>query len=108
MEDNKKRTVFMTGGTGVMGFETLKEFSRRLDRFEIRLLARPSRKNRRKLAPYLKRPEISVTWGDLQNYEDVAKGVWHRHHTGMNHITGAGRAIRSWQESMIITAYQRS
>ena len=75
MKDNKKRIVFMTGGTGVMGFETLKEFSRRLDRFEIRLLARPSRKNRRKLAPYLEHPEISVTWGDLQNYEDVAKAM---------------------------------
>lgn len=71
----KKRTVFITGGTGVMGFETLKEFSGRLDRFDIRLLARPGRKNRKKLKPYMAMKGVTVVWGDLMNPDDVKKAM---------------------------------
>ena len=69
-----KTKVFITGGTGVMGFETVKEFSNRLDRFEIRLLARPSKKNRRLLKPYIRRG-MTVVWGDLMNPGDVAEAL---------------------------------
>lgn len=70
----KKTKVFITGGTGVMGFETVKEFSNRLDRFEIRLLARPGRKNRRLLRPYI-RMGMTVVWGDLMDPRDVAEAL---------------------------------
>lgn len=73
--NNRKRVVFITGATGVMGSETLREFSRRLDRFCIRLLARPGRKNRRKLAPYMRMEGITVVWGDLMNYDDVVRAM---------------------------------
>ena len=36
-----KKTVFLTGATGTMGHAGLVELSKRLDRFNITLLARP-------------------------------------------------------------------
>lgn len=62
----------MTGSTGVMGFASLKLFCKHLDQFELRLLARPSKKNREKLAPYMAMPGVTVIWGDMMNSEDVA------------------------------------
>ena len=42
---NKKR-IFITGATGNMGFSAFKELLDRRDRFDIVLLARPSKKNK--------------------------------------------------------------
>lgn len=68
-----KTTVFLTGATGTMGFAALQEFIQRPDQYTLRILARPSKKNKEKLAPYLN--QIEVVWGDLTSYEDVLKGV---------------------------------
>ena len=70
-----KKTVFLTGATGNMGWSGFRELLRKKDRFDIRLLARDSRKNRKLLAPYLDDPAVTVVWGDLMNLEDVKKGV---------------------------------
>lgn len=67
--------VTITGGTGVMGYRTLQEFIKYPDEFEIRLLARDSKKNRKKLAPYIDRYGVEVVWGDLMNPDDVRKAV---------------------------------
>ncbi len=68
--------IFLTGATGVMGScglnELLKE--RNNDGTDITVLARPSKVNRKKLAPYIDNG-VTVIWGDLLNYDDVAKGV---------------------------------
>ena len=64
-----KKRVFITGATGTMGWAGLQEFMQRLDRFDITVLARPSKKNKEKLAPYADR--IRIVWGDLTKYEDV-------------------------------------
>ena len=69
-----RRTVFMTGATGNMGWAGFQELLKK-DRFNIRLLARDSKKNRRKLAPYMSRQDVTVVWGDLTRYEDVLRGV---------------------------------
>ena len=45
-----KKTVFLTGATGTMGHAGLVELSKRLDRFNITLMARPSKINKEKLA----------------------------------------------------------
>lgn len=70
-----KKTVFMTGATGNMGRAGFMELYGRRDRFSIKLLARPGKKNRKLLAPYLDDPSVTVIWGDLMNYDDVLKGV---------------------------------
>lgn len=70
-----KKTVFLTGGTGNMGWAGFKELYSRKDRFDIRLLARDSAKNHRMLDRYASDPSVTVIWGDLTRYEDVLEGV---------------------------------
>lgn len=72
---DRRTVVFMTGATGVMGSKTLEEFTRRLDRFKVRLLVRPSRKNRKKMSRYLGIDGIEVVWGDMMNADDVSRAI---------------------------------
>lgn len=73
MTQHSKKTVFLTGATGTMGFAGLKEIVKKLDHIDLVILARPSEKNKKLLAPYV--DKIQVIWGDLNNYDDVLKGV---------------------------------
>ena len=70
-----KKTVFLTGATGNMGWAGFQELYARRERFNIRILARDSKKNRKMLARYINDPALSVIWGDLTRYEDVLAGV---------------------------------
>ena len=70
-----KKTIFLTGGTGNMGWAGFQELYKRKDRFDIRLLARDSKKNRKMLGAYLEDPSVTIVWGDLTRYEDVLEGV---------------------------------
>ena len=70
-----KKTVFLTGATGNMGWAGFLELYVRRERFNIRILARDSKKNRKMLARYINDPALSVIWGDLTRYEDVLAGV---------------------------------
>lgn len=72
-EKSMKKKIFLTGATGTMGWAGLQELVKRADRFDITVLARPSRKNQKKLAPLMDR--IRVVWGDLTRYEDVLKAT---------------------------------
>ncbi len=67
------KTVFLTGATGTMGGAGLQELLRYPDQYKVRVLARPSQKNKAKLFAYT--DKIEVVWGDLTKYEDVLKGV---------------------------------
>ena len=58
-----------------MGWAGFQELYKRNNRFNIRLLARDSKKNRKMLEKYLSDPSVTVIWGDLTCYEDVLKGV---------------------------------
>ena len=69
------KTVFLTGATGNMGWAGFRELYRKRDRFKIRLLARPSRKNMKLLEPYAHDPAVEIVWGDLTDYNDVCAGV---------------------------------
>lgn len=68
-----KTKIFLTGATGTMGSQGMKEILRYPDRYELTVLARPSRKNHKMLAPL--KDKIKVLWGDLRNYDDVLRGV---------------------------------
>lgn len=83
-----KKTVFLTGATGNMGWAGFMELYQRRDRFNIRLLARDSKKNRKKLKPFLNDPSVSVVWGDLMRYEDVLEGV-----SGANYVLHVGGMV---------------
>ncbi len=66
-----KQTVFITGATGGMGFESLKQILEDKDKQDVIILARDSQKNRQLLAPYMDIPQLTIKWGDLTNYQDV-------------------------------------
>ena len=84
----KKTTVFLTGGTGNMGWAGFQELYKRKDRFNIRLLARDSKKNRKMLENYMLDPAVTVIWGDLVRYEDVLEGV-----TGSDYVLHVGGMV---------------
>ena len=68
-----KTTVFLTGATGTMGYAGMQEIIRYPENYHLRILARPSEKNKKLLAPLLQ--QVEVIWGDLTKYEDVLRGV---------------------------------
>ncbi len=68
-----KKRVFLTGATGTMGSAGLHEFLQRLDRFDITVLVRPSKKNKKKLQSFS--DKINIVWGDLTNYDDVERAT---------------------------------
>lgn len=72
---NHKKTVFLTGATGVMGMAGLKEMIRLQDKLNLTLLVRPSKKNHKTMVPYAAMQGIRIIWGDLTSYKDVLDGV---------------------------------
>ena len=68
-----KTTVFLTGATGTMGYAGMVEILRYPENYNLRILARPSKKNQQLLAPLLS--QLEVIWGDLTNYDDILRGV---------------------------------
>jgi len=69
-----KKVVFVTGGSGTMGRETLKQLLSRSSRFKVRALVRMSDKNR-KIMKKIACPALEVIWGDMTDYETILKGV---------------------------------
>ncbi len=84
----ERKTVFLTGATGNMGWAGFQELHSRSDRFVVRVLARPSKKNRKKLAPYLDDHSVEIVWGDLTDYDDILRGV-----TGADFVLHVGGMV---------------
>ena len=82
-----KKTVFLTGGTGNMGWESFKQLYKQPN-VNIVLLARKSQKNEDKLAPYIAKPNVKVVWGDLTNYDDILECV-----TGSDYVLHVGGMV---------------
>ena len=79
------KTVFVTGGTGTMGIETVKQLLSRAPRFKVRALARPSEKNR-VLMSKMAHPMLEVVWGDMDSREEFVK-------IGLTKVFGERRII---------------
>lgn len=59
-----------------MGYAGMMEILRYPENYDLRILARPSKKNKELLAPLIaNHSALTVIWGDLTIYEDVLKGV---------------------------------
>jgi nucleoside-diphosphate-sugar epimerase len=69
----RKKTVFLTGASGNMGREGLREFLDRRDRYDIVILVLPG--DRRRMPAYEREAGVRVVWGDLTRYEDVLSCV---------------------------------
>ncbi len=83
-----KKTVFLTGASGNMGWAGFKELYARKERFDIVLLLRGSEKNKARFAEFANDPSVKIVWGDLTNYEDVLKGV-----TGADYVLHVGGMV---------------
>lgn len=83
-----KKTVFLTGSSGNMGFAGFKELYANKNRFNIVLLNRGSEKNRKKFAAYENDDSVKIVWGDLMNYEDVLECV-----TGADYVLHVGGMV---------------
>lgn len=88
----EKEIVFLPGASGSMGHESFKELWKRRDKYNIILLQRPSKKNKKLFKPYenkcgiksipgrgiVEGKGLKIIWGDATNYDDIAeacKGV---------------------------------
>ena len=79
---SKKQVVLLTGASGSMGFETFKLLWEKRDRYDIVLLLRPSKKNKKQFRTYERQAEqeglietkgFRIVWGDVLNREDVVE-----------------------------------
>ncbi|MHA1929795.1 MAG: NAD-dependent epimerase/dehydratase family protein [Candidatus Thorarchaeota archaeon] len=83
-----KPRIFLTGASGSMGGEAFKELLRRNYEYDIVLLLRPSKTNKKAFREYLQNDKIPVgqkgivekdglkiVWGDLTHYPDVLEAV---------------------------------
>ncbi|MDE6811905.1 MAG: NAD-dependent epimerase/dehydratase family protein, partial [Muribaculaceae bacterium] len=91
------RKIFLTGATGVMGGQTLHALldpSMANERYEITVLARPSKKNKKKLASYIDKG-VKVIWGDLTDPESIEAGV--KDADVVLHVGGLVSPVADWQ-----------
>lgn len=65
-----RRTVTITGATGIMGHQTFLELYKR-NEFNLVLLMRESEKAHKKYDQYKNDENIRIVWGNLVNYDDV-------------------------------------
>ena len=66
-----KKTIFLTGASGKMGQEGLKQLLMKRDTFNIVALVLPTDKDKKIMSPYANEPGLKIVWGDLTHYEDV-------------------------------------
>ena len=83
-----KKTVFLTGSSGNMGFAAFQELYARRHMYHIVLLNRDSKKNREKFKDYVGDPNVTLYWGDLTVYEDVLACV-----TGADYVLHVGGLV---------------
>jgi len=69
----KKKNILLTGASGTIGKEILRELVSQTKEYELCLLVRPSRKNKKLFRSY--KDIVDIIWGNVQNYEDVKKSV---------------------------------
>ena len=87
-ENPMKKTVFLTGGTGNMGWAAFQEMLKHPDKINIKLLARKSEKNKKLLAPYEFYSNVEIVWGDFMEYDAILKGV-----TGSDYVLHVGGMV---------------
>lgn len=83
-----KKVIFLTGASGSMGLEGMKQILDRNDRFRLRILVRPSAKNKALMKDYNGNPGLEIVWGDLDNYDHLKRCV-----TGADYVLHVGALV---------------
>ena len=63
----RKKLIFITGGTGNMGSETVKELLNRSNKFKLRLLALDTPTERKKLRKYKNNKSVEIIYGNMKD-----------------------------------------
>lgn len=82
------KTVFLTGGTGNMGWAAVQEILKKPNEINLKLLARKSKKNEELLKPIMGRPNVKIVWGDFLDYDSILEGV-----TGSDYVLHIGGMV---------------
>lgn len=70
----KNLRVFMTGASGGMGMESLKQMMPNVGKaYDLVLLVRNSEKNRKEMAPFEGKDGLEIVWGDLDDKEALKR-----------------------------------
>lgn len=75
MRQGSRRLILLTGGTGNMGQEAVRQILARSDRFALRLLVRPEEKNHPVVRARMRRRDAEIAWGDLTDAASVRAAV---------------------------------
>lgn len=67
----KRKKILLTGASGTVGFEVLKQLYENTERYDITLFDIKSKKTQRKFAPYKK--AINIVYGTIFNENDLNK-----------------------------------
>ena len=70
-----KKNIFLTGATGNMGKEGMKQLLSRKEKFTITILVLPSEKDKESVKEWEKEDVVTIVYGDLTKYDDVLKCV---------------------------------
>ncbi len=68
-----KKTILLTGATGSVGIEALRELIRRQDRYHIRIFSLDTPQERKIIQPFA--DYVEIIRGDLRNPDDVRRAV---------------------------------
>ena len=83
-----KKTVFLTGGTGNMGWAAVQEIIKHPNEINLKILARKSPKNEEKLKDLMAMPNVKIVWGDLTDYDSLLEGI-----TGSDYVLHVGGMV---------------
>lgn len=72
---SNKKLIFITGGTGNMGSETVKAFFKRTDKFKLRLLALDTNNERKKLRKYRNNKSVEIVYGNMKDADVINQCV---------------------------------
>ena len=83
-----KKTVFITGGTGNMGWAVVQEMLKHPNKINLKILVREIDKNKDNVIPLIAKPNVRIVWGDLLDYDSVLEGV-----TGSDYVLHIGGLV---------------
>lgn len=67
------KKVLLTGASGAVGFQVMKELLRRKDRYQVRVFSLDLPNERKLFKPY--QDEVEIVWGDLRKPQVVCQAV---------------------------------
>ncbi|HKS98734.1 MAG TPA: NAD(P)-dependent oxidoreductase [Rugosimonospora sp.] len=81
----RRKKIFLTGGTGTWGRQTLREFSQRADRFDVVALVLPTARDRAVISEFAGMGNLTIVYGDITDrsvVESCVRGAEYVLHLG--------------------------